>query len=87
MRLRGRGKLTTVRRHDALTTATTLEVYRDPRDECGAVEPNMPWEIGVYRHIEHDRTGQLARPCSIERLGEEQRAVGTAANFSRGAWC
>jgi hypothetical protein len=25
--------------------------------------------------------------CKIERLGEEQRAVGTATNFSRGARC
>jgi hypothetical protein len=51
------------------------------------VEPNMPWEIGIYRHIEHDRTGQLARPCSVERLGEQRRAVATAANYSPGAWC
>ena len=57
----------------------------------------VPWDISVYRHIEHDRTGQLRRGrvahVQLEALGktgaarEEQRAVGTAANFSPGAWC
>jgi hypothetical protein len=54
----------------------------------------MPLEIGVHRHT--IAPAQLARPCSpsppralrkVERLGEEQRVVETAANFSRGAWC
>ena len=54
-------------------------------------------EIGVHPQIEHDRTGQLRRGrvahVQLEALGktgaarEEQRAVGTAANFSPGAWC
>jgi hypothetical protein len=46
------------RGNDALASATVLEAHRDPHDEGVPVEPNMPWEIGVYRHIEHDR----ARP-------------------------
>jgi hypothetical protein len=47
--------------------------------------------------IEHGRAkpvGAAVQPKStvealgkIERFGEEQRPVGTAANFSRGAWC
>jgi hypothetical protein len=44
----------------------------------------MPSEIGVYRHIEHDRTGQLARPYSIERLGEERHAAGDRSELFAG---
>ena len=65
------------------------QMLRARRTEC----PRRPVSISTLNTIP---PGQLAPPCSpspprgapqVERLGEEPRAVGTAANFSRGAWC
>jgi hypothetical protein len=43
-------------------------------------------------HVEPNALGRVAQVHlealrNVERLGEEQRAVETAANFSRGARC
>jgi hypothetical protein len=57
----------------------------------------MASEIGIHRHIENNRRPaswrgrvaqvQLEALRKVERLGEEQHALGTGANLSRGAEC
>ena len=75
------------RRDDALAAGGALESHGDAHNEGMPVEPNA---LG-------DRApSQLAQPCSpspprgapqgrAARRG--QRAMGSAANFSRGVWC